>query len=52
MNDPEKVRVVMDEFCEEMTSTMRCDEVCELCPLDTNNHDTIDRITEMFNNEL
>jgi len=52
MNDPDKVRVVMDELCEEMMAVMRCDEVCELCPLDGRNQDTIERITVMFNNEL
>jgi hypothetical protein len=52
MNNPEKVRVVMDELCEEMATSCLCIEVCELCPLSTIERETISRITKMFDNEL
>ena len=52
MNNPDKVRVVMDELCEEMCISCLCIEVCELCPLSTVERETIDRITTMFDNEL
>lgn len=51
-NNPEKVRVVMDELCEEMCTSCLCIEVCELCPHNTQNQETVDRMVTMFNNEL
>lgn len=50
--NPEKVNVVMSEFCEEMSFKDLCVQMCDNCPFNTNNIETVDRIVEMFNNEL
>ena len=52
MNDPEQVRVVMAEICEQITMKCLCIEVCELCPLNDAEWDNIDKMRDLFDKEL
>ena len=52
MFDPDAVRIVIDELCEEMELKNACTESCKKCPLSTNNAGALDRNVDLFNNEL
>jgi len=50
--NPEKVGIVMDELCEEISLKSICNEVCPGCPLSTNNNNAINNNVTLFNKEL
>ena len=55
MFDPDKVKVVMDELCEEMCIKDLCIETndnCKRCPLNATESETVDRIEDFLNEEL
>ena len=52
MNDPEKVRVVMDEVCDKMAIICLCREICETCPLSSAKWENINNMRDLFDKEL
>ena len=52
VNDPEQVRVVMAEICEQITMKCLCIEVCELCPLNDAEWENIDKMRDLFDKYL